>query len=90
MKKIFKSQLGRNLKSYVDDMIVKSITVPNHIADLKECFENVMKHKLKLKPEKCTIEVESRKFLGFIISNCDIEANTEKIKTIQEMQPPRT
>lgn len=35
MNKIFHSQLKRNMGSYIDDMIAKSITVLSHIADLK-------------------------------------------------------
>lgn len=34
MNTIFKSQLGRNMESYVDDMIAKSKAVPDHIKDL--------------------------------------------------------
>ncbi|XP_074351321.1 uncharacterized protein LOC141690416 [Apium graveolens] len=57
MNKIFKSQVERNLESYVDDMIAKSTTIPEHIEDLKECFDNLRKHELKLNPEKCTFGV---------------------------------
>ncbi|XP_074350803.1 uncharacterized protein LOC141690090 [Apium graveolens] len=57
MNKIFKSQIGRNLECYVDDMISKSTTVPGHVEDLKECFDNLRKNQLKLNPEKCTFGV---------------------------------
>ena len=90
MNKIFKSQIGRNLECYVDDMISKSTTIPGHVEDLKECFENLRKNQLKLNPEKCTFGVGAGKFLGFMISNRGIEANPEKIKAIQEMRAPRT
>ncbi|XP_017252905.2 uncharacterized protein LOC108223256 [Daucus carota subsp. sativus] len=90
MNEIFKDQLGRNLECYVDDIISKSTSVPGHIADLKECFENMRRTKLKLNPDKCTFGVEAGKFLGFMVSNRGIEANPEKIKAVQEMQPPRT
>ncbi|XP_074374329.1 uncharacterized protein LOC141714728 [Apium graveolens] len=57
MNKIFKSHIGRNLECYVDDMISKSTTIPGHVEDLKECFDNLRKHQLKLNPEKCTFGV---------------------------------
>lgn len=79
--------VGSTYQRVMDYMIAKSTTIPNHIADLKECFENVRKHKLKLNPEKCIFGVEAGKFLGFMINNWGIEANPEKIKTIQQMQP---
>ncbi|KAL0454786.1 UNVERIFIED_CONTAM: Retrovirus-related Pol polyprotein from transposon opus [Sesamum latifolium] len=45
---------------------------------------------MKLKPSKCTFEVQGEKFLGYLISCRGIEANPEKIKAIQEMSPPTT
>ncbi|XP_074362316.1 uncharacterized protein LOC141702547 [Apium graveolens] len=71
-------------------MISKSTTIPGHVEDLKECFDNLRKNQLKLNPEKCTFGVGAGKFQGFMISNGGIEANPEKIKAIQEMKAPRT
>ncbi|XP_074346943.1 uncharacterized protein LOC141685756 [Apium graveolens] len=90
MNKIFKCQIGRNLECYIDDMISKSTTIPGHVEDLKECFDNLRKNQLKLNPEKCTFGVGASKFLGFMISNRRIEDNPEKIKEIQEMKALRT
>nr|XP_017227831.1 PREDICTED: uncharacterized protein LOC108203420 [Daucus carota subsp. sativus] len=90
MNEIFKDQLGRNLECYVDDITSKSTSVPGHISDLRECFENIRRTKLNLNPDKCTFGVEAGKFLGFMVSNRGIEAKPEKTKAVQEMQPPRT
>lgn len=38
MNKIFKRQIGRSMEVYVDDMIVKSQTFEQHLADLEEVF----------------------------------------------------
>ena len=38
VNKIFKEQIGRNMKVYVDDMLVKSKSSINHITDLEETF----------------------------------------------------
>ena len=35
---IFVDQIERNMEAYMDDMLVKSKTMPQHIADLKESF----------------------------------------------------
>ncbi|XP_074342244.1 uncharacterized protein LOC141679723 [Apium graveolens] len=90
MNTIFKSQLGRNMESYVDDMISKSATIPDHIKDLRECFDNLRKYNMKLNPEKCAFVVPPGKFLGFLVSKRGIEANPEKIKAIMEMKVPQT
>lgn len=78
------------MESYVDDMISKSINILDHIKDLKECFENLRKHNMKLNLEKCTFRVGAGKFIEFMISERGIEANSEKIKAVVEMQEPRT
>ena len=45
---------------------------------------------MKLNPSKCTFEVSSSKFLGFIVSQRRIEANLDKIHAILDLSPPRT
>lgn len=90
MNTIFKRQLERNMGSYVDDMIAKSKMIPDHVKDLKECFDNLKKHNMKLNPDKCVFGVSAGKFLGFMVSEHSIEANTKKIKATMEMKVPRT
>ena len=34
-------QIGHNVKAYIDDVVVKSKTVDNLIADLEETFANL-------------------------------------------------
>jgi hypothetical protein len=49
--KILHSQIGMNVLTYVDDIIVKSAKQENHIADLQETFANFEQAGLKLNPE---------------------------------------
>jgi hypothetical protein len=50
--KVLRSQIGRNVLTCVDDIIVKSTKQENHIADLQETFANFRKACLKLNPNK--------------------------------------
>jgi hypothetical protein len=54
--KVLHSQIGRNVLTYVDDIIVKITKKENHIADLQETFANFRQASLKLNPEKCVLE----------------------------------
>nr|KYP68692.1 Transposon Ty3-G Gag-Pol polyprotein [Cajanus cajan] len=54
MDKVFRGQIGRNIEIYVDDMVVKSNSLADHIADLAEIFGELRKHNMRLNPEKCT------------------------------------
>ncbi|GKV40349.1 hypothetical protein SLEP1_g48006 [Rubroshorea leprosula] len=70
---VFRSQIGRNLEVYVDDIVVKSLKAENHLANLDETFNNLKKNRMRLNPTKCIFDVESRKFLGFMVSRRGIE-----------------
>ena len=45
----------------MDDVVVKSRTKIDLVADLQETFNNLWKHRMKLNPEKCTFRVSSGK-----------------------------
>ena len=44
---------------------------------------------MKLNPSKCSFEVSSGKFLGFMVSHKGIEANPDKIQAILDIKPPQ-
>ena len=44
---------------------------------------------MMLNPSKCVFGVTARKFLGFMVSQRDIEANPEKVQAIMDLEPPR-
>jgi hypothetical protein len=88
--KVLHSQIGRNVLTYIDDIIVKSTKQENHIADLQETFTNFRQAGLKLNPEKCVFGVKKGKFLGCLVSTKGIEANPNKIEAILRMEPPST
>jgi hypothetical protein len=88
--KVLQSQIGRNVLTYVDDIIVKSTKQENHIANLQETFSNFRQAGLKLNPKKCVFGVKKGKFLGCLVSTKGIKANPNKIKAILRMEPLST
>ena len=38
-------QIGRNVEAYIDDMVIKSKTADNLIADLEEMFANLKRYR---------------------------------------------
>ena len=67
------------MEVYVDDMLVKSRHVDQHLSNLEETFETLRCFQMKLNPTKYTFGVSIEKFLGFIITQHGIEANPKKI-----------
>ena len=61
-------QIDNNVKAYIDDVVVKSKTADNLIADLEEIFTNMKRYRWKLNPSKCIFGVPSGILLGYIIS----------------------
>ena len=89
MTKMFESQLGKNIEVYIDDMIVKSKEVSDHVGDLGNIFGILRKHKLCLNASKCSFGVGSGKFLGYMVTHRGIEINPDQVKAINNLQPPR-
>jgi hypothetical protein len=85
----FKRQLNKNVKAYVDDVVIKTRNSSALIDDLEETFASLHEYRWKLNPNKCVFGVLSGKLLGFIISQRGIEANPEKISAITSMKLPR-
>ena len=44
---------------------------------------------MKLNSSKCVFGVALRKFLGFMVSQCGVEANPDKVRAIMEIAPPK-
>nr|GEX19438.1 hypothetical protein [Tanacetum cinerariifolium] len=86
----FQSQIRRNLKAYVDDMVIKSNDEKVLIADIDETFDNLRKINMKLNQKKCSFSVEEGKSLGYTVTSEGIRANPKKTKAIADMQSPRT
>ena len=60
-------------------MVVKSKVVFEHVEDLKNIFEILRKHKLRLNASKCSFGVRSSKFLGYMVTHLGIEVNPNQI-----------
>ena len=87
--KMFEPQLGKNIKIYIDDMMVKSKLESEHINNLGNVFEILRGHKLWLNASKCSFGVGLGKFLGYMVTHCGIEVNPDQIKAINNIQPPQ-
>ena len=64
---MFSKQIERNIEVYVDDILIKSKEESAHLDDLEETFTTLRQYQMKLNPSKCTFEVASGKFLGFMV-----------------------
>lgn len=82
MAKIFEPIIGKTVKAYIDDILVKCKKKENHIQHLKEVFVLIRKHRLKLNREKCTFDIKSGKFLGHLVTRMGIELCPTQVATL--------
>ena len=77
MTKMFEAQMGKNIEMYIDDMVVKSKIVSEHVEDLANIFKILREYKLRLNASKCSFGVGSGKFLGYMVTHRGIEVNPD-------------
>ncbi|XP_065626607.1 uncharacterized protein LOC136066359 [Quercus suber] len=54
-------------------MVVKSKVISEHMKDLDNVFETLIRHKLRLNTSKCSFGVRLGKFLGYMVTHRGIE-----------------
>ena len=85
MTRMFEQQMGKSVEVYIDDMVVKSKLVADHIRNLGEVFQILRKYKLRLNASKCSFGVGSGKFLGYMVTHRGIEVNPDQIRAIHSL-----
>ena len=86
----FHDMILKEIEVYVDVVIIKSRESSDYLTYLRKFFDLLHRYNLKLSPAKCAFGVIAGKLLRFIVSRKGIELDPTKVKTIQELPPPRT
>ena len=86
---LFHDMMHKEVKVYVDDMIVKSEIREGYFEALDKFLVRLEKYNLRLNPKKCVFGVTSGKLLGHIVSERGIVVDPDKIKPIQQMPVPK-
>jgi hypothetical protein len=90
MTAMFHDMIHREIKDYVDDIVVKSKKMEDHLTILRKVFERCCLYKLKMNPLKCAFGVSVGKFLGFLVHQCGIDVDPMRASAIATMKPPTT
>jgi len=89
MLHVFGEHIGSTVEAYVNDIVVKSKKRDDLIQDLEIAFSCLCANRIKLNPEKCVFGVPRGMLLGYIVSQCGIEANPKKVSAVARMGPIR-
>lgn len=75
---------------FLDDIVVYSSTIEEHLSRLQIVFDALRKHNLKLSPDKCNLLQTELPFLGFLISGNGVLPDPKKVLPIVNFPQPKT
>jgi len=82
------SDVSLRVCSNLDDLILHSTTLDQHLENLEMILQKLRGANLKLKPRKCFFLQTSVKFLGHLVSSRCLETDGEKTRLIEEWNVP--
>nr|GEU87719.1 reverse transcriptase domain-containing protein [Tanacetum cinerariifolium] len=87
--KAFQKQIGRNLKVYVDALVIKSRTEEEVIRDAEEAFKTLRMIIMKLNPKKCAFGMRKCTFLGYKMDVDGLRVSPDKVKAVIDLPSPK-
>uniref|UniRef100_A0A8P4KCX1 Gypsy retrotransposon integrase-like protein 1 n=1 Tax=Dicentrarchus labrax TaxID=13489 RepID=A0A8P4KCX1_DICLA len=88
MERIFGAQHFQTLLLYLDDVIVFSSTVDEHLERLDAVLSRLQQEKLKVKLEKCCFFRTEVNYLGHVISKDGVATDPGKISAVADWSRP--
>jgi transposase InsO family protein len=76
------------VKPFIDDVIVHSTSVPQHLIDLEALFARLAQHGMKLVPVKVHVGCKRVKFLGHVVTPAGITVDSTKVQALLNMPTP--
>ena len=81
---------GNLIMCYVDDVVIATPTLEDHIERLEEVFSRMKQAGLKCKPSKCEILRDSIKYLGSLVDKHGVRPDPEAVEAVLTWKAPKT
>jgi hypothetical protein len=88
MNHVFAPLIGKTVLVYLDDILVMSESIEEHLVHLRQVLGVLRQHRFKVKLPKCEFLQQQVKFLGWIVSGAGVAADPAAVKAIQEWPVP--
>ncbi|KAK3545292.1 hypothetical protein QTP70_003325 [Hemibagrus guttatus] len=85
---VFRDLLGRGVIAYIDDILVYSTSMEDHVCQDRELLARLQRHHLFVKLEKCEFHRATVTFLGYVISHRGVEMDVDKVRAVTEWPAP--
>ncbi len=90
INEVFRDMLNRWVIVYIDDILIYSTSLEDHIKQVREVLRRLIDHQLYAKAEKCEFHQESVSFLGYVISSGGVAMDDKKIHSVVNWLQPTT
>ncbi|KAK3537116.1 hypothetical protein QTP70_002129 [Hemibagrus guttatus] len=87
---VFQDLLGRGVIAYIDDILVYSASMEDHVRQVREVLARLQRHHLYVKLEKCEFHRATVTFLVYVISRQGVEMDAGKVWAVTEWPAPAT
>ena len=77
-------------RAYIDDCIIFSKNIEEHMKHIEMVFERLRQHGLKLKLSKCQFLQPQTNYLGFVVDKDGIRPDPGKISAIKSLKQPES
>ncbi|GJR30387.1 reverse transcriptase domain-containing protein [Tanacetum coccineum] len=81
--------MGRNMEVNANDMVIKSDSKEEMMADIAETLKKLRAIYLKLNSKKCSFGVEEGIYSGHLITKQGIRVDPSKVKAVSTLRPPK-
>ena len=82
IKDVFRDMLDEGVIAYLDDILIYSETIEEHVAMVRKVMERLRKAGLSVSIKKSTFHAREVEFLGYKISDDGISMTTKKVEEI--------
>ena len=69
---------------YIDEIIIFSKSIDEHLVHLEEVLRRLRDANVKLNPKKCSLVKQRVEYLGRVVTPEGISPNPDKIRVVQE------
>ena len=90
MNEVLKIFLGKNLIVYLDDILIFSKSLDEHLLHIHSVLERLREEKLFIYLKKCSFVKRELVYLVFFVSTEGLKMDPEKVKAILEWTTPRS
>ncbi|KAK3548474.1 hypothetical protein QTP70_013316 [Hemibagrus guttatus] len=90
INEVFQDILGKWAIAYIDDILVYSTSLEEHLRHVRAILSKLQRHHLYVKLEKCEFHQTTMMFLGYVIMRQGVEMDLTKVQAVTEWPSPTT